>query len=208
MAIRQVTITGDGFTNTVVNNIPSLFYETYSDTTKMYIEGTDLFTDPSSSEYVTFFNNNILKIEASSKDYWGSVKAWYLGTVSDQYLGTVTSSARWFGAAFAVDDETEQGQIFECYYNGSIYGVQPMISSSNPSYLHRAYLAITESEYLISSYGGGATHIATRNGLLADLSSHLGDILIVAGGGGGALTTESTSWDGSETEIISSGGGD
>ena len=34
--------------------------------------------------------------------------------------------------------------------------------------------------------GGGATHIATRTGLLNTLSSHQSDILIVAGGGGGS----------------------
>lgn len=34
--------------------------------------------------------------------------------------------------------------------------------------------------------GGGATHIATRTGLLYTLSSHQSDILIVAGGGGGS----------------------
>ena len=33
--------------------------------------------------------------------------------------------------------------------------------------------------------GGGATHIATRTGLLSTLSSYKSDILIVAGGGGG-----------------------
>lgn len=34
--------------------------------------------------------------------------------------------------------------------------------------------------------GGGATHIATRTGILANLSSYKSDVLIVAGGGGGA----------------------
>ncbi len=35
--------------------------------------------------------------------------------------------------------------------------------------------------------GGGATHIATASGLLKDLSSNQGSVLIVAGGGGGAV---------------------
>ena len=34
-------------------------------------------------------------------------------------------------------------------------------------------------------YGGGATHIALRTGLLSTLKNYLGDVLIVAGGGGG-----------------------
>ena len=35
--------------------------------------------------------------------------------------------------------------------------------------------------------GGGATHIATESGLLADLSSNKNSVLIVSGGGGGAF---------------------
>ena len=41
--------------------------------------------------------------------------------------------------------------------------------------------------------GGGATHIATRTGLLKTLSSNVGDILIVAGGGGGGFFSINTS---------------
>lgn len=39
-----------------------------------------------------------------------------------------------------------------------------------------------------SAGGGGATHIATKSGLLKDLSSFKESLLIVAGGGGGAAT--------------------
>ncbi len=37
----------------------------------------------------------------------------------------------------------------------------------------------------ITAAGGGATHIATKSGVLSSLSGNLSDILIVAGGGGG-----------------------
>lgn len=40
--------------------------------------------------------------------------------------------------------------------------------------------------------GGGATHIATKSGLLASLSNSLDDILIVAAGGGGGTTGSTT----------------
>lgn len=36
-----------------------------------------------------------------------------------------------------------------------------------------------------AGYGGGATHIALRTGLLSTLNNHLNDVLIIAGGGGG-----------------------
>lgn len=41
-----------------------------------------------------------------------------------------------------------------------------------------------------SAGGGGATHIATRTGLLSDLETNKGSILLVAGGGGGAGCTD------------------
>lgn len=52
-------------------------------------------------------------------------------------------------------------------------------------------------------YGGGATHIATRNGLLSSLESYKSDILIVAGGGGGA---EYEGWEGGPSTGGSGGG--
>ena len=41
------------------------------------------------------------------------------------------------------------------------------------------------SSYYQGGAGGGATHIATRSGVLSSLSDYRGDVLIVAGGGGG-----------------------
>ena len=51
--------------------------------------------------------------------------------------------------------------------------------------------------------GGGATHIATKSGLLESLSNYKSDVLIVAGGGGGAGF-----YNGIETEysVINNGG--
>ena len=50
--------------------------------------------------------------------------------------------------------------------------------------------------------GGGATHIATKSGLLSDLSSSRSDILIVAGGGGGG-----GDWISTGAKIIGGAGG-
>lgn len=49
--------------------------------------------------------------------------------------------------------------------------------------------------------GGGASHIALKNGLLSELLNDIDDILIVSGGGAGAYSYGSGSWDGN------SGGG-
>ncbi len=43
-----------------------------------------------------------------------------------------------------------------------------------------------ESNPISSAGGGGATHVATKSGLLSTLSNSINQILIVAGGGGGA----------------------
>jgi len=51
---------------------------------------------------------------------------------------------------------------------------------------HRVY----EQQWWFRYYGGvggGATHIALRNGTLPNLSSYTSDVLIVGGGGGGAI---------------------
>ncbi|MBR3797980.1 MAG: Ig-like domain-containing protein, partial [Bacteroidales bacterium] len=41
--------------------------------------------------------------------------------------------------------------------------------------------------YTLAQPGGGATHIATRSGVLSSLSSYQSDVLIVAGGGSGSV---------------------
>ena len=46
--------------------------------------------------------------------------------------------------------------------------------------------------------GGGASHIATKSGVLADLSSYQSDVLIVGGGGGGAGYYGSGGCDGAD----------
>ena len=53
-----------------------------------------------------------------------------------------------------------------------------------------------------SGSGGGATHIATAEGLLVDLSSNTSEILIVAGGGGGGGT-----WVSDGATLIGGAGG-
>lgn len=56
-----------------------------------------------------------------------------------------------------------------------------------------------------SSGGGGATHIATKSGLLSTLENDKSSILIVSGGGGGAGYVD-TGWNYNPTGIPSGGG--
>ncbi len=61
---------------------------------------------------------------------------------------------------------------------------------------NRGYNGGDSSECDNLSSGGGATHIATKSGLLSSLENYISDILIVSGGGGGA-----------ERQAAGSGGG-
>lgn len=210
MAVRQVTIKGDGFTNTVLDNIPSLFYE-IDDSSKMYTEGKNIYDYGEVSDWTTFFNADTLQINYfynTSGSFRIRAYRANQGVEYSQIANTAIWQTNYFtGLAFAVDDATEQGQIFICYHSASQsrFFVEHLISSGDTNDLHNAYIAITGSEYYTSSFGGGATHIATKTGLLSELSSHLSDILIVAGGGGSGLAIDSNVWDGSEIDILWSG---
>lgn len=210
MAIRQVTIVGDGFTNTILNNIPSLFYQA-EDSSKMYAEGKNLYDYGTTSDWFTFFNKDALKLNYFNNNS-GSIRVRAYRVNQSVEWSQIANTAIWqtnyfTGLAFAVDDETEQGQIFICYHSSSQtrFYVEHLISEGDINDLHNAYLAITGTEYLVSSFGGGATHIATKTGLLSDLSSDISDILIVAGGGGSGLAIDGNTWDGSEIDILWSG---
>lgn len=210
MSVRQATIKGDGFTNTVLNNVSSLFYQA-EDSSKMYTEGKNLYDYGTTPDWFTFFNKDALKLNYFNNNSGAiRIRAYRMnqGVEWMQIANTAIWQTNYFtGLAFAVDDETEQGQIFICYHSSSQtrFYVEHLISEGDTDHLHDAYLAITGTEYLVSSFGGGATHIATRTGLLSELSSHLSDVLIVAGGGGSGLAIDSSAWDGSEIDILWSG---
>lgn len=194
MAIKQIRINGDGFTNTTLNSVSSLFYEV-TQTTKMYTDGKDLWSYGTTyNDWSTIFDNNIMKIEINN----GGTGSLMIVRVS--YMGSVVASGSYYGAyiglAFAIDNSTEQGQIFACYYTAGDqqYHVECLITSSETWDLQTAYLAITGSEYAIN--GGGASHVAKTTGLLANLSENVSDILIVAGGGGGVGIENATPGNG------------
>lgn len=59
---------------------------------------------------------------------------------------------------------------------------------------------------IVTSNGGGATHIAKRTGQLKDLSSYTSDILMVSGGGGGGLLVGETAYEGKDAGGITGNG--
>ena len=65
-----------------------------------------------------------------------------------------------------------------------VNGGSGILASANATFTNGGYNGGGQANYGAGT-GGGATHIATANGLLSTLSSQTGNILIVAGGGGG-----------------------
>lgn len=99
--------------------------------------------------------------------------------------------------AFVLDDELQLAWIVAYIIDGSNNSTIRIVRA------HSLYQYFqTQMRPII---GGGATHIATKTGLLATLSEDVEDVLIVAGGGGGGLAIDSSAWDGSEIDILWSG---
>ncbi len=69
----------------------------------------------------------------------------------------------------------------------------PGLAATNGGYNGGGNAQVTNSSGNASA-GGGATHIATANGLLKDLSGNRGSVLAVGGGGGGAVFTVASDW--------------
>lgn len=92
-------------------------------------------------------------------------------------------------------------------------GVYQGVYSDGPNVLAGGYNGGgTSSNWPSSNYeswyigsGGGATHIATRSGVLSTLSGNTNSVLIVAGGGGGASRTNGFCSDASSTGASAGG---
>jgi hypothetical protein len=80
------------------------------------------------------------------------------------------------------------------YINVGGHGTWKHATGSTQAYLRGAYngggdaIVAYNTNYYSAGAGGGATHIATRTGLLSALENYQNNIIIVAGGGGGALS--------------------
>ena len=155
----------------------------------------DYYYDDSTSKYISMLDSSIrFSGESMNYSYTGSsqvftsghdgtymLEAWGAqgGSYSDKYYGGYGGYSKGIislkknkslyvyvggqGEASCVDKKCVGG------YNGGGYG---------------GYSTNDQLNY--SSGGGGATHIATKDGLLSSLSNNKKDILIVAGGGGGS----------------------
>ena len=86
--------------------------------------------------------------------------------------------------------EGQNNEIAQGGYNGGGSGV-----TAGPGY------------YRYSTGGGGATHIATKSGLLNSLEDDKNSILIVSGGGSGLWRVSTTGTSNWETKVVGQGGG-
>lgn len=133
--------------------------------------------------------NVILKKKVTNFDYTGGeqsytapVSGYYLlecwgasgGNGSSEYIGGYGSYSQ--GIVKLKKDEV-------IYINIGGKGNSASYSSINGGY-NGGGTAYSPDEDVVGS-GGGATHIASKSGLLKDLSEDINEILIVSGGGGG-----------------------
>lgn len=80
----------------------------------------------------------------------------------------------------------EKGQKLYIYIGGEGIGATKTGESLQGGYNGGGSVTGSSSVNHITASGGGATHIATKEGLLSTLADSIDNILIVAGGGGGA----------------------
>lgn len=105
---------------------------------------------------------------------------------------------------FVVDDDTKESWILGGVVAITAYGNSALASDyySSPE----VYCALMNMAFDASN-GGGATHIAKRNGLLSVIgASNLSDILMVSGGGGGGLIIGEDTYAGKDAGGIAGSG--
>ena len=95
----------------------------------------------------------------------------------------------------------KKGDILYLNVGGQGYSSKTMSSNTKTTGGYNGGGYGYQTTNLYASGGGGATHIATKSGLLSTLSDSLDSILIVSGGGSGAYGYGSYFWNGN------SGGG-
>lgn len=101
-------------------------------------------------------------------------------------------------------DVTVGGVIYHRINNQDDMDLAPPIYIT--SYTGNIYIDGVLPSSVITSNGGGATHIAKVTGQLKDLSSNLSDILIVSGGGGGGMLINDTVYEGADAGGIAGSG--
>ena len=116
------------------------------------------------------------------------------GDIINSYLGG-------YGGYSVGTVSLKKGDILYLNVGGQGYSSKTMSSNTKTTGGYNGGGYGYQTTNLYASGGGGATHIATKSGLLSTLSDSLDSILIVSGGGSGAYGYGSYFWNGN------SGGG-
>ena len=118
-------------------------------------------------------------------EVWGAQGGVYTG-------GSTNQQVAYGGYSYGVYSAANDSVIYVVVgQSGSETNVSGRCSDLNISYPYNGGSincdpSVTKSMAVYGGTGGGATHIATRTGLLKDLSSYQSSVLIVAGAGGGS----------------------
>lgn len=188
MPYRNVSLNINGFQSGVCSNATSINYTAVS-SSPVYTLGTNLLDIPmTQNSWTTIFDNGIFKCEgqyaSDPANHEFYLRFYYYDTL---FLPTGTWgywTYTFFGIAFGVNDDTEEGAVFLCCNNNNEYTVTQYNYGSTGR--HNAFLAITESE--IPPYTWTSVPaISGKNGILLPMTT-LNDI-----NDGNEVTTSDTS---------------
>ena len=131
--------------------------------------------------------------QGGSATCWNATALGGKGGYSYGYKTFTTNQTLYIYVGGRGKDATELNTIYEGGYNGGGYSLSGSSSASSNAHTHAS--------------GGGATHIATANGVLSSLENNKSAVLIVAGGGGGGARWKDTSLNRESINVGGAGGG-
>ena len=183
------------FKNSELSNISDTLYSSSAfDTSSGDVIHVDANTTKSiSDDHIEFrIDNTFAGGRASYLSLWvdgTNVNYLYSGSLMTDFKIVMAVNESTSGASYIGIYSTQYSQVQIKYFNSNI-------STYLQEYLQPPVVIVT-------SNGGGATHIAKVTGQLSSLSNNLSDILMVSGGGGGGYLVDENAYNGADAGGIS-----
>ena len=181
------------------------------------------FERTSTNEFVANIKDELIELENRNKvettfSYTGNGQT-YVAPITGTYTlevwgasgGSVNGYTGGSGGYSSGQVELNAGDTLYVYVGGAGKGATTRGESLAGGYNGGGSVTGNSNVNHMNASGGGATHIARRDGLLSTLESYKDQILIVAGGGGGARNQENHTtaarWGGGGSGGGTTGGG-
>lgn len=185
--------------------------------------GSLSFSRTSTNDFVANIKDELIELENRNKvettfSYTGNGQT-YVAPITGTYTlevwgasgGSVNGYTGGSGGYSSGQVELNAGDTLYVYVGGAGKGATTRGESLAGGYNGGGSVTGNSNVNHMNASGGGATHIARRDGLLSTLESYKDQILIVAGGGGGARNQENHTtaarWGGGGSGGGTTGGG-